>query len=114
MALIDNIVGRYEQQNQAMYAKRNNPSYSGNRDDIFLQLEKRGDPVGEDKSSALGSGNLWKAQKVGLYRPAKVIEKVPEPVKQSNSESLQQEVERLRQENTDLRTQLESTQKNYA
>ncbi|NYZ80023.1 hypothetical protein H0N95_02110 [Candidatus Micrarchaeota archaeon] len=111
MALISDIIKKYERQAKDNSMARNNQSYAQNRDDIFLKVEPRGDPVGEDRSAALGSGNLWKAQKIGLYTPAKIIENEPEA---PSGPTLEEQLENLRKENADLKEKLSQTQVSLA
>lgn len=111
MALISDIIKKYERQANESSAARNHQSYAQNREDIFLKVEPRGDPVGEDRSAALGAGNLWKAQKVGLYAPAKIIE--DEPAAPSGP-TLEEQIEALKKENAELKGKLSQTQVSLA
>ncbi len=100
MALIADIIKKYEAQAAMINSK---PVEKKPRDDIFLKVEPRGDPVGEDPSIGLGMGSIWKAQPIKLNPPAKII--TEEEAKQRRM-SLEEEVERLRKENEQLKREL--------
>ena len=111
MALINDIIRKYENQNSSQRYGNTQQQYAQNRDDIFLKVKPRGDPIGADRSAALGAGNLWKAQKVGLYEAAELVE--DEPV-QETAPQQSSELEELRRENAELKEQLAKLQMNYA
>ncbi len=106
MALIADIIKKYEAQAEMM-ARQRNPQRNVNRDDIFLKVEPRGDPVGPDPNAGLGHGSIWKAQPIKLNPPTKVIEEAP---KQPQKNPLEEELERLRRENQELREKLAELQ----
>ncbi|MEM0372608.1 MAG: hypothetical protein QXO69_02085 [archaeon] len=107
MALISDIIKKYERQASESAMARNQKSYATNREDIFLKVEPRGDPVGEDRSVGLGTGNLWKAQKVELFAPARIIEDEP---KTPAGPSLEEQIEALKKENAELKEKLSQMQ----
>ena len=107
MPLIADIIHKYEAQNNAAKVV-DKSNYASNRDDIFLKVEPRGDPIGGD-TVGLGNGSIWKARPIKLQAPAKVVSN--EELQQRKM-SLQEEVEALRKENQELKSKLE--QINYA
>lgn len=111
MALINDIIKKYENQANQAAMQRMGAEYSANRDDIFLKVEKRGDETGAIKSAGLGTGSIWKAQKVGLNAPARVL--TPAEL-QAQKSPMEIEIENLRKENTELKQKLAEVQVNYA
>ncbi|MFH0987139.1 MAG: hypothetical protein V1911_03795 [Candidatus Micrarchaeota archaeon] len=116
MALIQDIIKKYQAEADAINNKTMHNSYATNRDDLFLKVQPRGDPVGCDRSTGLGAGPLWKARKISLNPPAPIVETTAPKVEVVRAEisadvaSLRQEVERLRVENTELREKLSNIQ----
>jgi len=111
MALINDIIKKYETEANQKVLSRTQGTYVQNRDDLFLKVEKRGDPIGEDRAFGLGTGSIWKAQKVKLNPPARVL--TPQEIQQQKS-PMEQELEQLRQENEELKQKLAELQVNYA
>jgi len=107
MALIANIIKKYENQAEMMARQRHPQQFAENREDIFLKVEPRGDPVGADPNAGLGHGSIWKAQPIKLNKPSRIIENVPE---QPQKSPLEEELERLRKENQELREKLAEIQ----
>ncbi len=104
MPLIADIIRKYENQNAAA-RKVDKSTYASNREDIFLKVEPRGDPVG-DITIGLGAGSIWKAKPIKLkeQKPAKILS--DEEWKQKRM-SLEQEVEMLKKENQELKQKLQ-------
>jgi len=104
MPLIADIIKKYENQNAAA-RKVNKSNYASNREDIFLKVEPRGDPVGEI-TVGLGTGSIWKAKPIKLkeQKPARILSDTEYKQKRM---SLEQEVEMLRRENQELRQKLQ-------
>lgn len=111
MALINDIIKKYETEANQKIMSRNQQSYANDREDIFLKVQTRGDPIGEDRAFGLGTGSIWKAQKVKLNPPAKIL--TQEEIQQQKS-PMEQELEQLRQENEELKQKLAELQVNYA
>ena len=106
MPLIADIIKKYETQNAASRAV-DKTQYAANREDIFLKVQPRGDPTGE-QTIGLGLGSIWKAKPIKLNPPAPVVKQT----QQIQKPTIEQELERLRKENQELKQKLQ--QLNYA
>ena len=103
MPLIADIIKKYEMQNR-LARQPDKQNYAQNREDIFLKVEPRGDPVGT--TIGLGMGSIWKAKpiKIKEQKPAKII--TPEE-QQQRRRTLEEEIEALRKENQELKQKLQ-------
>ncbi len=103
MPLIADIIKKYETQNR-LARQPDKQDYAQNREDIFLKVEPRGDPVGT--TIGLGKGSIWKAKpiKIKEQKPARIIS--PQEIQQKRM-SLEEEVQFLRKENQELKQKLQ-------